>query len=690
MKEMDYWLAKPDPKDVANKLMDEDYAAAVWSTNPVAQTWIRNSIAYFMCVLEPSSWDTSLIPMGHQGELVRVMVPMARQLIRQIIAIITRQNLSFSAIAEKSSSSVSNVMRLAEAYISQLVSEENVDEKFDHLLELMFVHGSGFMGATFETDKGYPYMADAENNQLFYSGKVAITNLTVWDMLYDFSITDWDDVQWIRARRIRNRYDLIAQFPHLKEQIASLPSIRDSVGPYRYIYRMPSEDDLVYCNELYHKKTPALTNGRMCFFSDPNTIYHDGPLLYTKLPYHRASSERIFGTGFGYPLLSNLMPVQEMLDTSVSTIATNQSAFGVQNVTVPRGANINVNEILGMNFISYTPMPGVSNSGKPEPLNLTQTPNEIFKFYEILNSLLENLSGVNAALRGTPPPQVSSGTAIATLTSTAIESINSGARSAKKCLEVTMMNAVNAFREFGSEPYVLSYAGQGNEVVNREVVGSDLDPIKNVKLNEQNPLMKTLSGRLEIANQLLAQNPQNIKAYFEVLEGEPPTEMYDKELSEEDLMKRENEELTQKGVVKALNVDDHPCHMAYHAKLLNDPKIRIESDLVESITAHILEHYQLAKDADPAFMAMVQTGKIPEGGLQSSGGAPMPNQPGGPGGPPPPMGIHQPPPPGNEPPPHGVPPGGEHPGTKPELMPPGIEREEAKIAKPAKDLLNRG
>lgn len=662
MSDLDYWLAKPDPKDVVNRLQCEDTAsdARMWYTNPVSQTWIRNSVSYFSPVIEPTSWDSSLIPMGSQGELIRVMVPLARQYIRQIIGIVTQQNLAFSALANNSESDVVLAMKLADAWVKKLIRDQRIAGKWDFTLEQMMVMGQGFMGATFESDRGYAWNVNSDTGQLVFSGDVVVSTPTVWDMLYDFSIQDWIDLDWLRVRKIKNRYTLISQFPDLKVQIANLPSVRDEVGPYRYTYDMPSDDDYIFTYELYHKETAAIPGGRMLFYSDPNTIYHDGKNQYDGIPYESCKSEIITGTGFGFPLLSNLMPVQEMLDTGISAMSTSLAQLGVQNVAVPRGAGIDVQDILGMNFMSYTPMPGVPGGGKPEALNLMQIPGESFKLLDEYKGLLENLSMVSSALRGDPPPGVTAGTAIATLTATAIQSINSGAKSAKECLRNTIRNAVKAKAIFSEAEESIEIRGQGKDLSTKTFVGTDLAAISDIEFVETNPLMQTLSGRLEIANQILAQNPQNIKAYFNVLEGEPPKEMYDKELSEEDLMKRENEALSEGEPVIALSTDDHPAHIAFHAKLLNDPKIRVNGKRVQEILNHILEHRQLAETTDPFLMAMVQTGKMPEGGIQSNMGAP-------------PTGAPLPPPPGS-------PPAGEGDSQgQPTALP----------AEPAEDLLGR-
>ena len=92
---------------------------------------------------------------------------------------------------------------------------------------------------------------------------------------------------------------------------------------------------------------------------------------------------------------------------------------------------------------------------------------------------------------------------------------------------------------------------------------------------------------------------------------------------------------------------------------LNDPDVRNDNEATERILSHILEHEELAKNTDPFLLAMVRTGKIPEGG-------PPPEGPMGPGGPPP------------------QPTGGGAPGGAPGA--PGS----AQPARPTPDQLNRG
>jgi hypothetical protein len=618
----EYWWDSDDTFQLVNKLQPySDNGTAAWRNNPVYMSWFRNQLIYFSNVIAPSNWDTSFIFKGKQGELIQMLVPISRSLVRQIVGIVTKQNLYFRCLInpgdEENKNQQSNVMetaRLGNSLCKDIVTSQSMDLKYAQSVENGMITGMSFMYVRWRTDKGPIHTKDQMGTQHF-KGDIMVSVPTVWDVNFDPSIPDPDDWTWVQVREIHNRWDLIAQMPNLREEIMDLPSVRESSNAFNIAgSQCPSDDDNVYVWNAYHKPTPAMPKGRYIAYGSSRCVLFDGDNLYGELPVYVSRPEAIPGTGLGYPFYSNLLPLQEMYDTCISSIGTNNAAFGVQNILAPRGANINSQSILGMNWVSYTPMPGIPNGGKPEPLQLTQSSPETYKFCEMLKGLMMEISQVNAALRGDPPPQVSSGTAIATLTATAYETINSTAKSSRIMLHKAMFGAINCYRRFSSVPRKLATSASGQSV-NTTFIGTDLDPIKGVDLQEVNPMMQTLSGRMEIAKDVMSQGLiTNLKGYFAVMEGAPPEEMYKNELGQEDLVNRENEALIKGEVVTVLNIDDHAYHIMMHSIPLNDPKVRLNKKLSDEFLAHILEHDQLARNVDPFFAAMVLTGKMPEGG----------------------------------------------------------------------------
>jgi hypothetical protein len=622
-----YWAKDLDPELVVRKLMEGRTADKNWNNTPLTQTVVRNNMAYYSNVLEPSAWDTSLVFAGEQGELVKMFVPQARSLIRDIVTIVTKEKLSFNALAERRGTDVVQETRLGNSLSNQIVDDEGVDQKGSILTEQALVDGLSFLKSSWQTDKGQLWTSKAGRG--LYSGGIQISNLSILDVRWNWRMSDWQTVPWAEAKVKKNRWDLVAQFPKLSREIQALPPADDSATHESGLTTV-DDDDMVNVYEFYHRPCAAMPNGRMLFYSDQRTIYHDGKNEYGSIPIEPMIPERINKFLLGHPMFSNLLPAQEMLDHGFSAIATNQSAFAVQNILSPRGANLSVHDIAGMNFISYTPQ-NIPGGGKPEAMQLTQSAPETFKFIDLLHSHMQQIAKISGALRGAPPPGVTSGTAIATLTTNAIEFISSTAGSYKDCIERTMMHSVNGYRKFATVKHIVFMAGRGFETYKKTFVGKDLDPITKIKLVRSNPLMQTVTGRSDLADRLVKNKlVKSTKDYVGVLEGEPLNKLYATELSESDLIESENELLTQgKGLeeVPVLASDDHPEHLRKHSALLNDPYVRTNSNRTKAVTDHMFEHYSKAKDTDPFLMAMIRTGMMPEGGPPPPPGA----GPGGPG-----------------------------------------------------------
>lgn len=618
-----YWLAD-NPDVVAKKLLDFHGHWEIWGSNPVVQAWVRNTISYYSSVLEPNAWDTSLNFEGDQGELVKMMVPQARSLARQFISLVTKQRLAFQCTALSTGADVAQETRLGNSLANQIVENQGLDLKGDQLAEQAFICGAAFLMSTWRTDHGKPYAVD-EQGAMLYDGDLEMRVYSVFDVFYDYTIEDWDKQEWVEVRTIKNRWSLIAQYPEMEVEILALPKVHDHRGAGVAKYRMISEDDLVYCFELYHKPTAALPQGRMMMYGDDRTIFHDGQNVYECLPVEMCKPEPIMGLGFGYPLFSNLLPAQEMLDHSFSAIATNQAAFAVQNITVPRNAGLSVQQINGMNFIQFTPQDG-PGGGKPEPLQLTQSSPETFKFIDVLKAHMLEISNVNSAIRGSPPAGVTSGAAIATLTTNAMEFLTAFSKAYMNCIEKSVMHGITSYRRFAKIPHMLKLSGKNGMTTHREFVGSDLDPIQSVKINQQNPVMLTTAGRSDLADKLMQTGLiKTAQEYISILEGAPTQQLYQTELSENDLLQSENDALmSDGGEVLVINTDDHGKHILYHSSLLNDPNIRANNSSVQKILAHIMEHYQQAQTQDPFFTALVRTGKMPQGGPQQQVSEPPP------------------------------------------------------------------
>lgn len=619
-----YWFTE-ESKKVAGVLSEHHTKWVAHGTNPFCQAWLRNSIAYYSAILEPNDWQSSLGFAGEQGELVKMSVPQARSLMRQIVTLVTKQRLAFSPISESSEMEAVTDARIANALIDQLIREQKMDQKQEFIAEQAGVYGMSFLKVSWRTDKGSPYAVDELRlgetivPMIAYDGAIEISTPSVYDVYFNSRIENWDDLSWAECRTLKNRWDLVAQYPELEEDILHLKSATTKETSNSQATGIDS-DDMVFVYEAYHKPCPSLPEGRMLIYGDEKTIFYDDINKYQCIPIIPIKPESVYMSGYGYPQLSNLLPAQEMYDHCLSAIASNQSQLAVQNVLCPRGSDISVQAISGLNWVYFTPQT-TEGGGKPEALQLLQSAPESYKFADVLKGYMLEISGINSAVRGSPPPGVTSGTAIATLTANALEFLSSLGKAIDLALEQCMELCFQVYSTFPETDRKVMVTGKDGRAYSYDWNKKSVQKIKKIKILRSNPLMGTLAGRADVAEKLLQtgmiKSPQE---YFRIIEGAPQEELYAQELSETDLMSQENEALRRGEPVRALATDDHAVHIQHHSILTNDLKIRMNDQALQEILAHIEEHHMLSQTTDPMLMAMVRTGKMPEGMPMAPGG----------------------------------------------------------------------
>ena len=175
---------------------------------------------------------------------------------------------------------------------------------------------------------------------------------------------------------------------------------------------------------------------------------------------------------------------------------TNQNAFLVQSLYVPRGADISVNTLgEGMNI--------VEGNAKPEPLQMSATPAEAFEFLKEIVQSMETLSGVNSVARGNPEASLKSGTALALVQSMALQFMSGLQQSYIKLIEDTGSSLIQILKDFAAAPRVIAIVGKNNRPLLREFTGESISAINRVVVDVGNPLSRSIAGRVQMAEQLL-------------------------------------------------------------------------------------------------------------------------------------------------------------------------------------------
>lgn len=535
---------------------------------------------------------------GDQGEITHLAINHYRNIGKHMHVMVTANRPSMTARATNTDHASLAQTTLANSLLDYYMREKRLEKHLNSAVECAIVLGAGYIKMEWDATSGEIW--DYIDEMPIYEGDVKFTNLTPFDVMFDGSRYGTSQ-DWVVCRTFKNKYDIAAKYPEMADKIVGLPT-RTDLYRIRFdgvVTREESDDVPVY--EFYHRRTESLPEGRYMQFLSDDIILFDGEMPYRDLPLYRIVPSEVLGTSFGYTSMFDLIPLQEAINSLYSSVLTNQTAFATQNILVPENSNIMASQLGGgMNIIEYN-----SNVGKPEALNLTSTPPEVFSFIKVLIQEMETISGINSVTRGNPEANLRSGNSMALVQSMALQFISGLQQSYVHLVEDVGTGLINMLKDFAQTPRVAAIVGKNNRAYLESFKGSDLEYVNRVLVDLGNPLAQTKAGRVEMANNLLQYSEVTPEQYFMVLKTgnlDIMTEGVDKELL---LVKEENEALMRGDEVFATDIDEHIMHIKEHRSVIADPHLRKDPELVQRTLAHINEHIEALKQVDPGLLMIL-------------------------------------------------------------------------------------
>jgi hypothetical protein len=536
---------------------------------------------------------------GEEGELVSIPVNMFRNLARHIINIITANRPVLEAKAINTDYKSLSQTYLANGILDYYMREKNLESIIYDAVEMATVMGASYIDMEWNSTSGESHDFDPETGEHSYVGELEFTLYDPLSVVVDGTKENFYSQEWVLVRSFQNRYNLSAKYPELREKIMSLPT-KNEIYSYKLQTFSNDETDDIAVFKLYHKRTEAMPEGRYMLFVSGDIVLLDVPLPYRTIPLFRLSPANIMGTPYGYSDLFDVYPIQEALNATYSTILTNQNAFGVQNLFVQRGSDL-----------THQALPGglniVEGNSKPEALQLTATAPEIYKFAQMLEQMGETQSGINSVTRGNPEASLRSGNSLALVQSMSLQFQNTFQRNYVRFLEDIGSNLIEILKDFANTPKLIAIVGRNKRSFMKQFTGDMISDVKRVIVDVGNPLAKTIAGRVEIANNLanmkLIKSPEQ---YFAVMETGRVDTLYEADMQDIFLIKRENENMLEGKDVMADILDRHSLHILEHRSVISDPDLRDNPELTAKVRTHIQEHIDMLRTVNPDLLMLIK------------------------------------------------------------------------------------
>ncbi len=565
---------------------------------------------------------------GEQGELALVKINDYRNLIQHVLVMTTSSRPALEARATNTDTKSLAQTILANGILDYYMRDKRLERYLKTATEHALVFGEGYVQLQWNVNDGEQYGVDPDTQQPVHEGDINFRNpLGPLEVIKDVTLSDANLVDWYIVSQPMNKYDLAAQYPEKAEAILSSKNplyLNSSYQTYMPLYN--SDSPLIVTYRLLHRKTPAVQDGREILFLDAQTWLHDGPLPHQNLPgglpIFRITPADFVGTPFGYSSAWDTIGTSEVIDSLYSAVTTNQTTFAVQNILAPKGGDIDYQQLTGgLNLIEYE-----SKVGKPEALQLTSTPVEVFNFMKTLKDDNRVLMGVNSVTVGDPQASLKSGAALALVASQAIQ-FNSGlAASYAGLLEDVGTAIIKMLQNFAGTKRVISIAGKSKMYMTREFSSADLSLVNRVVVDVANPLARTVAGRLELAQNLL-QVPGLLKRpeqFLQVAETGKLEPMIEGEQAELMQIRSENEMMSEGKPAQAVFTDAHSLHIQEHKVVLSTPDARNNPQIIAATMEHIQQHVELLRSVDPGLLMILGEQPLPPVMPQMPGMMPPP------------------------------------------------------------------
>lgn len=566
---------------------------------------------------------------GPSDEYVKLSINHFRNLITHFLTLATAQRTALEPVAMTDDYQSEQETRTARGVL-EFWMRRHLEQSMKDAEEFSVVLGRGYVQQWWDADAGEPVFPKDDAGGVFTTGLLQSYAFPPMDVAVDPTCRSFD-VPWYITRRWVSRYDLLAAFPEESVRDAILAASRSKLereldfeaGAFRnYTADESDAGDQVALYEFWHKKTPGCPEGRHAVFLSADVLLYAEPLPYEDVPIRGISPARIIGTCFGYTNAWDLLAPQEALDTLRSIELTNQAAHGLGLVAVPKGSDLSPVEIgKGLNMIEYMPQ-----LGKPEVINFTATPSEVISNQQRTVQEMETISGINSVVRGQPEASLKSGSALALVQAQAVQFSslfqNEDVRFKERCGD----DCLGIFQRFATDPIRMEVEGMDGYLFANEVKGQDLRLVRRVKVDVGNPLMRTIAGRVQLADTLIergmVKDPMQYLRVIETGRLEPLTEHESRERAN---IKAENEMLSRATFKKdpatgeyalvpqvdkatgmqtgkmeqvlddstlpvALITDNPMLHAQGHLVVLANPFARRNAAVVRAVLAHLESH----------------------------------------------------------------------------------------------------
>lgn len=516
--ERPYWASESDIKKLAPRVLERFQ----WWMDLLRRSGRLASMrsmlgAYYGVGVDEQRDSGRLRETGVDGEVTEMHVNQVRPIITNALSLIAGTDPAVKARARNGDAKTLAQTRLAEALLEAYDSATSSKE-----LEIDVVRGGLIaslwsLGQSWAPKDGKEWTRD-EKGAPVYEGDVNLFKLAPWHTFSDFAATDESQRKWTVLHRPLGRYDTAAQFEEAgdEESLAIAQRIRKhdvSVIPSKYGTdaggtaqldvllgeSLPTED-VVWVWELRHLPTPALPEGRLVRFIEPDILLWDSLGQGVKYPYqelhvYEFAPERVVSGAGSHTGAFDLGALQEFVDVCTASIATTVNINGQMHLWAKTGSGVQTYALKSGNTVVESPE-------EPKPLEFPALKPEVVAAAEWAIEQARQAMALNNVVMGQPDKGMpASAQALQRAQAMQYHAVAQGER-----VRLRARNAngkLKLLKRFARASRTTELAGKARAYEMKEWKSEDISDVERFDVEPINPMSATFEGRQSMLELLM-------------------------------------------------------------------------------------------------------------------------------------------------------------------------------------------
>lgn len=571
---------------------------------------------------------------GPQGEIMRVSINEYRAFLNSAHISVSNVRPQFKAEAATPDYKSQSECLLADAVVDHYLDEGQLEAQLTQAPLSAMIIGEDFLTVLWDENGGEEVAVDAGGKVVF--GGAPVTKLhNGLNVIRDVNLRDGDNFNWVLVRCYENKWDLASEYPEFEEHIldkSTQSTLCKTDAIYSKIRGIADLDsDTIEVFRFYHAPVKGvLPQGKQALMVNGKMVTQDALTKnYKRLPIERLACGQMDSSLLPYSHAWDILPICQATNVLMTAAVTNAIGLALTSIWTPPGAG---------NDLSMKQLSGglthIQSAQKPEPLALAANSPEIWNTMNQLNNRAQILMGQNAVSQGDlgQASGIKSGTALATMLAKASQANTMLSQRWRKFCESSVNLLLEVIQINAQSPLLISIAGSSKASSLKAFTAADISSVRRFKATTVNPMLSRPEGKLEVANNLLQQfpNQMNPAIYMNVVNTGRMEGLDNGTFDQNMALLAEAEAIRQGQQIMPLLLERHDLFIKEDLKLIATPEAKEDGGLVDRVSAAIMQRLKLWQDLmnDPQLATLVGIPQIPAG-------APPPPPPGAGGAQPP-------------------------------------------------------